>query len=108
MRRRLLWGTFIMVAVAGVTLPAEAGRRHSRSCSSCSGGSSGAWYHFTSGGGSYVPFASQTVATYGGESSSLNCGAPATYHRTSGHSYHHGYVSPAVHRAPSGCRNCGW
>ncbi|MGC1276115.1 MAG: hypothetical protein WBC44_20620 [Planctomycetaceae bacterium] len=109
MRRKLLWGTFVAVMFAGMTLPAEAGRRHGRSCSSCSGGSSGAWYHFTSGSGSYVPFASQTVATsYGDEPMAATCGAPATYHQASGHSYHQGYVSPAVHRDPSGCRNCGW
>ena len=60
---RQLVGVTVVVLVLGMTTVAEAGRRHrhhSRHCTTPT--SSGQWFHFSSGGGRYVPFASATVA----------------------------------------------
>jgi hypothetical protein len=90
-----------------MTLPAEAGRRHCRSCSTSSGGAAGGWYHFTSGGGSYVPFAPQTtVSTYDNGAALSDCGRPATYHHVTGPVYGASHIQPLHDSAPSGCRNC--
>ena len=99
--QRVLWGTFAAALIVGTALPVEAGRRHCRSCStsSSSGRPAGGWYHFTSGSGSYIPFAPQTVATsYAdpvyGQTVTSDCGRPARYSTFNGPAYH----TPTVQR----------
>ena len=94
LKRLGLSATFVL----GVTmaLPAEAAHRRCRTCSG--GASQGGWYHFRSGHGMYVPFASQVVSAPSGTISH----APAQM-------VHHGPVHGAgwpVQPGPMPCRTC--
>lgn len=98
MRARHLWGLVIAIIVTTSALSAEAGHRR-RCCSSASNCSRGGWYHFTSGSGMYVPFATETVSTESsagwehGPTACRRCGHPS------------GYVQPVRYGRPT-CSGC--
>lgn len=105
MSRKFLCGAVVVFVVAALSLPADAGRRHHRSYSSSCGHAAGNWYHFTSGGGSYIPFATKPVTHPSGASwqpvtRSSTYSAPVASPRTSGTRS----VSPTI--SPRPCRSC--
>lgn len=98
MNRRTLWGIVTVALMVAWTLPADAGRRH-RSCRTCSTTGSGTWFHFTSGGGTYVPFASTTTAGRGTDYPTY----PSSH---SGMVYGASYSAPPHYSSPSACYHC--
>ncbi|HEX6987279.1 MAG TPA: hypothetical protein VF170_18015 [Planctomycetaceae bacterium] len=102
MTPRRLCHLAVAAAAIASALPADAGHRRSRSCAPCAG-SSGNWYHFTSGRGMYVPFASETTPVSRPTGSRvIYATGPATYH---GHAPPAGYAPPVRYSTP--CRGCG-
>ena len=99
MNRRILWGTLTVALLIVWAAPAEAGQRHQqcRTCSTSGGG--GNWFHFTSGGGTYVPFASKT--------SSMPVTSYSTYSSpTSAMTYGAGHSKPRRYSSSSSCYHC--
>ena len=103
-RRTYLVRLAVAAAAIAAASVSEAGHQGCRTCGT-SGRGPGAWYHFTSGGGMYVPTARTTVASY---SASPACSTCQPVRHTSHQTvvYNSAVVHPTTSYARP-CSNCG-